>query len=644
MIVIEQIEIKNFRSFGNRVGETTKLEKISPLNVLSGSNDSGKSNILRGLNLFFNGKTDLTNFFDFSRDFFKKENPDEQDIKEELVTIKLWFLNEKNKNKNKNQPGKVYLPERFWVSKKWKKTSVYSQFDTRSNIETSFKNEKNFGDYERFLDKDKKLKSMIKASLQKQLTEFLTQIQFHYIPAIKDKQYFSHLFGELQQTLWKAKTSIIDEKKNDFQSEIQKETANLMEEFKQTLASQNMNYEPVFQLPENMIDLFKTLQVQTGEVELSQRGDGVQAKLIPEILNYISVKERSFTSRTVRKDVQSKKYFIWGFEEPENSYEYKNAQLLADRFRDKFIENAQVFITTHSFNFLSIDGENVSKYRIWQDEEISSSRISKIKKDAQGEFDFEDSKLSDSYRLNEELGVFSLNVALEEVFIETERIRNLLNEKISKVDTQNKILFVEDKYDQIYKIAWLKINDIPFTKETLEHDFEVSCDFLILGLEGAGPVSGLLRSKNSSVFKNSKIVGLFDFDKEGGENFHHLKRDKYWADDVSGSKLSGFYRKRLDHPSWHGMLLPIPERLSLLADLGHDNFASYVEIENLLPELFLTKNKFVEEKNIVGYKYYKIKSECKNKLWITAINLKKEDYQDFIPIFSTFNELVGGGS
>ena len=52
MIIVEQIEIKNFRSFGNRKGETTKLIRVNPLNILSGSNDSGKSNILRGLNLF----------------------------------------------------------------------------------------------------------------------------------------------------------------------------------------------------------------------------------------------------------------------------------------------------------------------------------------------------------------------------------------------------------------------------------------------------------------------------------------------------------------------------------------------------------------------------------------------------------------
>ena len=101
MKLIEQIEIKNFRSFGNRTGETTKVIKINELNILSGANDSGKSNILRGLNLFFNGKTNLEDFFNFQTDFFKKENEDKQDVKEELVTIKIWFWNKKNQNKNK---------------------------------------------------------------------------------------------------------------------------------------------------------------------------------------------------------------------------------------------------------------------------------------------------------------------------------------------------------------------------------------------------------------------------------------------------------------------------------------------------------------------------------------------------------------
>jgi AAA15 family ATPase/GTPase len=640
MVVIEQIEIKNFRSFGNRTGETTKLVKIKALNILSGSNDSGKSNVLRALNLFFNGHTNLNSFFDSNVDFFNKEIPDDKDIKEELVTIKLWFSNENNINKNKNQPTKSYLPTKFWVSKKWKKSSVYNPESQKSNIELSFLKEKSKDDKEHFLDAEGSLKYPIKGSLQKQLTDFLTQIQFHYVPAIKDKLYFSHLFGELQQTLWKGQASRVDSKKNEFQKEIQTETSILMEEFKETLNQQSLNYEPVFQLPENLVDLFRTLQVQTGGVELTQRGDGVQAKLIPEILNYIAIKEKHLTNVTTRKGAQVKKYFIWGFEEPENSYEYKNAQLLANRFKDKFIDNAQVFITTHSFNFISIDGENISKYRVWQDDEISASRIAKIEKDKEGSYITDDTALSQSHKLNEELGVFSLNIELEKVFVETERIKAVLEEKMAKVEQKSNYLFVEDKYDQLYKIAWLKINNLEFDIHDFEGQFDEHCHFSILGLEGARGVGGVLRSKNANIFKTSKIVGLFDFDREGAENFYGLTNDKFWNKLPSEDKSKGHYRKRKDHKCMYGMLLPIPERLKHLADLKHENFASYIAIENLLPESFLQKNNYVNERVIVGTTYFKIKENSKDKLWKKAIDLSIESFNDFVPIFETFDSLI----
>ena len=639
MDIIKQVEIKNFRSFGNRKGETTVLSKVDSVNVLSGANDSGKSNILRALNLFFNGHTDLNAFFDFECDFFKKSDPDELDIKEEVVSIKVWFRNSKNDDKNSKQSQKAFLPSEFWVIKRWKKTSQYSSSGISSNIETQFRNEKRGVAISYFLDNAEKLKSVYKASLQKQLTDFLSQIQYHYVPAIKDREYFSHLYGELQQTLWKARSSVIDLKKDDFQSEIQKETKLLMEEFKDTISSPLLDCEPVFRLPENLVDLFRTLQVQTGDIELAQRGDGVQAKLIPEILSYISIKEKSYTSRSVRSNVLSKKYFIWGFEEPENSYEYANAQLLANRFRDKFSHEAQIFITTHSFNFLSMTGPKVSTYRVWRDVDVSASRISRIRR-VDGEFDSEDGKLSDSYRLNNELGVFRLNAELERLFLETEKVRVGLESRLDELKRQGKYMLVEDKYDQIYKAAWMKLNDIEFDLNNLEDVFLGACHFKILGMQGAGSVSGLLRSKNTAVFEDSKIVGVFDFDKAGAENFYHLKKEKFWDDNVDGSKLSGLYRKRTDGAHFYGMLLPVPDRLKLLADLSHTNFSNYVEIENLLPENFLTVNNFVTEQLIAGVKYLEVKDKCKGTLWNQLTELTKEDFIDFVPLFAAFDRLT----
>ena len=412
MDIIEQIEIKNFRSFGNRKKESYKVLKCQSLNIISGANDSGKSNILRALNLYFNKKTDLNNFFDFNKDFFKKEDQDANEIKEELVTIKIWFYNPKNKGKNKEKTTNIYLPEKFWVSRKWKKTSEYSQYDQLSSIEKDFEIEKGT-DFDYFLednnDTTKSLKSNARASLQKQLTDFINSIQFHYIPAIKDSSYFSHLYGELQQTLWKTKISTVEEKKNEFEKAIQVETDILMSEFKNSI-SLNGDIEPVFQLPTDLINLFRALVVQTGSVDLTLRGDGFQAKLIPEILNFIAVKELSFTAKSIKTDYKAKKYFIWGFEEPENSYEYRNAQILAEKFKDTFSKNAQIFISTHSFNFLSLRGESIGIYRVWKDSLIKRSKITKLKFNSKGKIKFDSSALnSDWDLLQDELGFFYLN-------------------------------------------------------------------------------------------------------------------------------------------------------------------------------------------------------------------------------------------
>ena len=496
MKIIEQIEIKNFRSFGNRQGETSKVLKTNHLNVLSGANDSGKSNILRALNLFFNNHTNLNDFFNFENDFFKKNSRDPSDIKEELVTIKIWFVNKKNLGKNQSRKSKVFLPEKFWVSRKWKKTSTYSDYDQSSSIETDFKKEKK-QNYEDFLDADTgKIKSNIRASLTKQLTEFIGSIQYHYIPAIKDHTYFSHLYGELQQTLWKAKISAVEDRKRDFQQAIQDETSVLMEEFKATLNQSSLIFEPIFELPQNMIDLFKTLEVQTGDVALKYRGDGVQAKLIPEILNFISVKESKLTTKTVRLGEKSKKYFIWGFEEPENSYEYRNAQILADRFKDKFINNAQIFITTHSFNFLSIKGERVSRYRIWKDENISASRIALLNSDDSGNLRLEGVVVTDEDVLMEELGSIHLNEEITKAYTKVAELQKNYESKL--VSIQKPVVYTEGNNTEYLKIA--------------KNLFSNELDYDIESLGGKTDIKKFFQRFAEANFNRFRILFVFDCD------------------------------------------------------------------------------------------------------------------------------------
>ena len=63
MNLINKIEIKHFRSINELV-----IEDISDINVFSGLNDVGKSNVIKALNLFFNDEVDRESKFDFQRD------------------------------------------------------------------------------------------------------------------------------------------------------------------------------------------------------------------------------------------------------------------------------------------------------------------------------------------------------------------------------------------------------------------------------------------------------------------------------------------------------------------------------------------------------------------------------------------------
>ena len=62
---IKRIKIKNFRSI-------VDLDlKVKKMNIFVGLNDVGKSNVLKALNLFFNGETEPGALYDFEADYSK---------------------------------------------------------------------------------------------------------------------------------------------------------------------------------------------------------------------------------------------------------------------------------------------------------------------------------------------------------------------------------------------------------------------------------------------------------------------------------------------------------------------------------------------------------------------------------------------
>ncbi len=675
MDIISKIEIKHFRSFdGGKDQPKVRIEELKDINVFSGSNDSGKSNVLRALNLFFNNEISPGVKFDKERDFSKivanrfdkdvedrkaieiervrlinenggSEKPKDLRRSDEVISIKLFF---NNKNKQRG------LPQEFWISR------TYSQ-------KNNFQGEYN---YQGDLNKA-------------QTTAFLKSFQFEYIPAIKDRQFFNHLLTKLQAYLFekgdKSKKNKFRDSSERFNEILRTETNELFDNF-----LQSSGVEARFYIPSTLVDFFRTLSVRTeNEISLFERGDGVQARFIPEILDEIS--------RNSTKNV------IWGFEEPENSYESKNIRKLKDEFQFKFSKKYQIFITTHTMEFLALKREfteyenailnnkkiksqqkrdeaishlkkdqtssDISIFRVWKKPETNNTSLVTRFDNTNNAWEeicddlgiIQEARIVESLqsRIEEqvkEINTSNLSLKLQKkVYVQLQSdyescLGNLQSAQSKIEEFLKPILYVEDVYEGIYKIAYLKCNNIEFTTDNLEQIFSTNAPFTIRRAGGAGSVGGVLSMTTTDGYIDKKVIGLFDFDEEGCQNFYHLKKrcDNDWSDPIQGDKRNGYFRKRRNHPYFYALLLPIPQRLDgLTSDITQGSFTSFVAIENLINQEKLISLGCVELKTVLDKSYYKIKDTIKSKSIEKFAPLPSEDFIDFIPLFSKINQLFG---
>lgn len=115
--MIGKVEIQYFRSIYR-----VTISDINDINIFSGKNDAGKSNVLKALNLFFN------NYIVYDGDYSFKENYNLQRLEEvrketvkgkQFIQIKITFRRGKQFEKT--------LPESFTVSKKWNRDDELPQ-------------------------------------------------------------------------------------------------------------------------------------------------------------------------------------------------------------------------------------------------------------------------------------------------------------------------------------------------------------------------------------------------------------------------------------------------------------------------------------------------------------------------------------
>ena len=190
MRIIEKVEIKNFRSFlGAKVSNAAVISDIRDLNIFSGANDSGKSNILRALNLFFNGETDSTHQFNFDTDFTVYKKKDVQKV----IEIKVHFRNKRKFSISKFFDRTGYRNFEYRFEEEGEEIVI----DSRSSVNVKRYSEKRDPDNDAVILTPEHPVLNREEGHRRYALRLIYWTSFSYVPAIRDERFFKHLYGKI---------------------------------------------------------------------------------------------------------------------------------------------------------------------------------------------------------------------------------------------------------------------------------------------------------------------------------------------------------------------------------------------------------------------------------------------------------------
>lgn len=323
---ITKIDIRNFRSARNLALSPGKLA------VLVGKNDSGKSNVLRALNLFFNGRTMPGDDLDFETDHNVFNQPNRR-AKE--IAIKLEIpMPESYRDTN----GDFVVWERRWRAE----GLVYNEYSGRRRVAGP---------------RGGASLETVDIPDRSNVHGLLRNINYIYVPAIKDLEYFSELRASIYDIIAEVADREFRNSSQDFEQSISDQLQDLT-----TQITASLGFRSRLALPKDLSHIFESLDFlsEGQDISLDSRGDGIKARHIPLILKFMADKKRRLQVRGSAPHT-----FIWGYEEPENNLELSSSVELADQFWD-FVDHgiSQIFLTTHSPVFYNLHRKNVGEERI----------------------------------------------------------------------------------------------------------------------------------------------------------------------------------------------------------------------------------------------------------------------------------------
>lgn len=305
IMFITSARIINFRSLNNCEVE------LSNYTAFVGLNDSGKSNFLRALNLFFNGETDSNQKLSFSHDYCQTAKKLAGKAKEIRIELEL-------------APPQNYADNSPVV---W--TKIYRAESTFPYTQT-------------FIRKDGQ--DFAKSS---RVDYWARQLAFEYVPAIRGSAFLQVLKRRLYQSLADSVGPRITSASGAFLAELRSEMNDI-----EVASKRLINLSTEFSLPSDLGSFFESLDFQSSDdharTPLNYRGDGIQGRHIPLILKFLA-DQRKKNSKRGRPASET----IWGFEEPENNLELIKQVDMANEFAT-YSQSIQILTSTHSPAFYSI--------------------------------------------------------------------------------------------------------------------------------------------------------------------------------------------------------------------------------------------------------------------------------------------------
>ena len=467
---ILKVEIRYYRSI-----KILMIDNLNDLNIFSGGNDVGKSNVLKALDLFFNEK--VINFFEEFN--VQRKAAIRRQRERQLISVKVWFHNSTYKN----------LPSEFSIRKTWDKTGKL--INTQDNLNAWLDEKRDVqGNY-----------TITPSQAKTSLSLYLNRFSFKYIRAIKDDTIFNELLIELYNAIIENnKDSLIELEAtlSVFNNKL-KDLANTLSDtfFKISHIKSDIS------IPTSVNELARRLSVTTdvgndSHIPLFNRGDGIRMQYIPSILNFIS-------------EVEVNKWHIWAIDEPETSCEYGKAERMAKDFANTYSKNNQIFLSSHSFHFITLNRPNISRYRIFMGDD-GLSYLQNINDDLLVESE-----------LQNDLGVFHLLNGLQKVYDEYVENQKIIAGNIETLRQLNKpILLLEGESDRIlFRKAFSKL----FPDKVADINYADDADRKkgsVLG-EGANSLYGFLSCHIPKIaIGDKKIIAIFDNDEEGRIQYSQL--------------------------------------------------------------------------------------------------------------------------